>query len=96
MKLRLHFFFTDLSQRFRIYLVVFALKFFIHGHGLDKRECKIICDTKLNKSDTLQPQLKYKTRNFPNSEGASTKNVCHTEPILAIKQVGGSGESIKT
>ena len=25
--------FTDLSQHFEIYLVVFALRFFIHGHG---------------------------------------------------------------
>ena len=32
MKLRLDFLFTDLSQDFKIYLVVFALKFFIHGH----------------------------------------------------------------
>ena len=32
MKLRLDFLFTDLPQHFGIYLVVFALKFFIHGH----------------------------------------------------------------
>ena len=95
LKLILDFLFTDLSQHFRIYLVVFALRLFIHGHGLDKRECKIICVTKLNKSDTVQPQLKYKTRNFPNSEGASAKNFCHTERILAVKRVGGLGESIK-
>ena len=31
MKLRLEFRFTDLSQHFRIYLGVFALKFFING-----------------------------------------------------------------
>ena len=27
------FLFTDLPQHFRIYLVVFALTFFIYGHG---------------------------------------------------------------
>ena len=32
MKLRLDFLFTDLSQHFGIYLVVFALEVFIHGH----------------------------------------------------------------
>ena len=31
-KLRSDFLFTDLSQHFGIYLVVFALKFFIHRH----------------------------------------------------------------
>ena len=31
MKLKLDFLFTDFSQHFRIYLVVFALKLFIHG-----------------------------------------------------------------
>ena len=30
-KLRLGFFVTDLSQHFEIYLMAFALKFFIHG-----------------------------------------------------------------
>ena len=35
MKLRLDLFFTDLSQHFDIYLVVFALKPFIHRHGLE-------------------------------------------------------------
>ena len=34
MKLRLDFLFTDLSQHFVMYLVVFALKFFIHWHGV--------------------------------------------------------------
>ena len=34
MKLRLDFLFTDLSQHFGIDLVVFALKFFINGHGV--------------------------------------------------------------
>ena len=33
MELRLDFVFTDLTQHFGIYLVVFALKFLIHGHG---------------------------------------------------------------
>ena len=33
MKLRLDFLFVDLSQHFGTDLVVFALKFFIHGHG---------------------------------------------------------------
>ena len=32
-KLRLDFLFTDLSQHFGTDLMVFALKFFIHGHG---------------------------------------------------------------
>ena len=32
-RLRLDFLFIDLSQHFRIYLVVFALKLFIYGHG---------------------------------------------------------------
>ena len=32
-KLRLDLLFNDFSQRFGIYLVVFALKFFIHGHA---------------------------------------------------------------
>ena len=44
MKLRLDFLFTDLSQHFGIYLVTFALKFFIHGHGSEI--IKIICDVK--------------------------------------------------
>ena len=35
MKLRLDFHFRDLSQHFGMYLVVFALKFFIHRNGLD-------------------------------------------------------------
>ena len=34
MDLRLDFLFTDLSQYFGIYLVVLAVKFFIHWHGL--------------------------------------------------------------
>ena len=33
MKLRLDFVLTNLSQHFRIYLAVFALKFVIYGHG---------------------------------------------------------------
>ena len=33
MKLRLGFLLTDLSQQFRMYVVVFALKVFIHGMG---------------------------------------------------------------
>ena len=35
MKLRLDFLFRDLShdQHFRMYLMVFAIKFFIHAHG---------------------------------------------------------------
>ena len=32
MKLMFDFLFTDLSQHYRIYLVIFALKFFIYGH----------------------------------------------------------------
>ena len=34
MKLRLDSLFTDLPQHFGIYLVVFALKFFIHRDGV--------------------------------------------------------------
>ena len=41
MRLRLGLFFTDLSQQFGIDLVVFALKFFIHGHEYDCRKIKI-------------------------------------------------------
>ena len=41
MKLRLGLLFKDLSQQFGIDLVVFALKFFIHGHGYDCRKIKI-------------------------------------------------------
>ena len=41
MKLRLGLLFKDLSQQFGIELVVFALKFFIHGHGYDCRKIKI-------------------------------------------------------
>ena len=61
-KLRLDSLFTDLSQHFRIYLVVFALKFFIMGMGY-KRRRKVICVVKLR---VIQPQPKYETRNFPN------------------------------
>ena len=46
MKLRLDFLFTDLSQCFGIDLMVFALKFFIQGHGC-KRWRKVICVVKL-------------------------------------------------
>ena len=35
LKLILDFLFTDLSQHFRIYLIVFALKYFIRGHELE-------------------------------------------------------------
>ena len=43
---------------------------------------------KLNKSHTIQPQPKYKTRHFPNLEGTSTKDFCHAERILTVKGVG--------
>ena len=33
MEMRLDLFFADFSQHFGIYLVAFALKFFIHDHG---------------------------------------------------------------
>ena len=49
--------FTDLSQHFEKYLVVFALKFFIHGHG--KRWRKVIC---VVKSKVIQPQPKFKEK----------------------------------
>ena len=44
-KLRLDLLFTDLSQHFGMYLVVFALKFFIHRHGVRggmEQLCRII------------------------------------------------------
>ena len=62
MKLRLCSFFIDLSQHFGIYLVVFALHFFIHGYG-GKLWLKVIS---VVKSRVVQPQQKYKTRNFQN------------------------------
>ena len=58
-KLRLDFRFTDLSRHFEIDLVLFALKFFIHGHGC-KRRGKVIHAIKLK---IIQPQLKSKNRN---------------------------------
>ena len=61
MKLRLDFLFTDLSQCFRIYLLVIVLKFFIHRHGV--RGDEAIC---FDKSKVIQPQPKYKTTHFQN------------------------------
>ena len=46
--------FTDLSQHFEIYLVVFALRFFIHGHGKGWR--KVIYVVKLSHTTTTQIQ----------------------------------------
>ena len=52
MKLRSDFLFTDLSQHFGIYLVVFALKFFIHRHDGLRRDLKSF----VVKSKVTQPQ----------------------------------------
>ena len=52
---RLDFLFKDLSQHFGIYLVVFALKLF-HRH-------EVRGDLT---SKVIQPQPKYKNRNFQN------------------------------
>ena len=61
-KLRLDFLFTDISQRFGIYLVVFALNFFIHQYWVrSDLKLEVIC---VIKSKAIQPQPKYKTRNF--------------------------------
>ena len=61
-KLRLDFLFTDISQRFGIYLVVFALSFFIHQYWVrSDLKLEVIC---VIKSKVIQPQPKYKTRNF--------------------------------
>ena len=35
------------------------------------------------------------TWNDPKSKGASTKNFCHAEQILAVKEVGGLSQSVK-
>ena len=43
MKMRVDFLFTDFSQHFGINLVVFALKFFIHGHR--RYEVRIMLET---------------------------------------------------
>ena len=61
-KLRLDFLFTDISQRFGMYLVVFALNFFIHQYWVrSDLKLEVIC---VIKSKVIQPQPKYKTRNF--------------------------------
>ena len=58
MKLRLGFLFTDLSQQFRMYLMVFALKFFIHG---DVKS--FICVVKLT-SHTTATQIENQISKF--------------------------------
>ena len=60
--MRLGFLFTDLSQHYGIDLVVFPLKFFIHGRGGEGWH-KAIYVVKLK---VIQPQPKYKTRKFQN------------------------------
>ena len=57
MKLKLDFFFTDLSQHSRIYLV------FFYSWAWVKRWYRVICVVKLK---VIHPQPKYKTKNFPN------------------------------
>ena len=54
--------FTDHSQYFGIYLLIFAFKFVIQEHG-GKRRLKAIC---VVKSKVVQLQRKYKTRKFQN------------------------------
>ena len=64
MKLRLDFVFTDLSQHFKIYLINgLCNQVFYSWTWVRKRGCKIICVVKLK---VVQPQPKFKTRNFPN------------------------------
>ena len=63
MKLRLDFLFTEISQHFGTDMVVFELEFLIHGHEKEVRYSKVICAVILK---IIQPQPKYKTRNFQN------------------------------
>ena len=46
---------TDLSQYFRIYLMVSAIKYFIHG--LSKRWCKVICVVKLSQNHNPNSEI---------------------------------------
>ena len=57
MKLRLGFLFKDLSQHFRMYLVVFALKFFIHGHGQEVTSSHLLICVVKSKSHTTATQI---------------------------------------
>ena len=56
MNLRLDILFTDLSQHFKIDLVVLALEIFIHGYGC-KRWRKVICVMKLKVIGTTTTQI---------------------------------------
>ena len=56
MNLRLDILFTDLSQHFKIDLVVLALEFFIHEYRC-KRWRKVICVLKLKVIGTTTTQI---------------------------------------
>ena len=86
MELTLDFLFTDLSQHFEIDLVFFALNFFIHGHGC-KRWRKAICVVKLK---AIQPQRKYKTRNFWNLIRKRLLRDIHSNMLLSLNFSGTS------
>ena len=60
MKLTLHFLFRDLSQYFGMYLVVFSLNFFNHGHGCLEVTYSVICVVK-SKVMQLQKLEIFKT-----------------------------------
>ena len=63
-KLRLDFIFADLSQYFGIDLKVFALKFFIHGHGC-KRWRKVTDVVKLKwRSKTWIMSYEFKSTSY--------------------------------
>ena len=70
MKLRLGFLFTDLSRHFRMYLVVFALKFFNSWSWVRRDVKSFICVMKLKSHATA-------TQNFLNLGSLAKKNFCH-------------------
>ena len=65
MKLRLEFPFTDLSQNFVIYIGLCTQVFYSSAWGLRGDLKSFICIVK-SKVINIQPQSKYKTRNFQN------------------------------
>ena len=87
MKLRLNFLFTDLSQHFRIYLVVFALKFFIHI-GMGKSLCH-------ESEKGIQPLPKHKNINFQNLVSLNKKLLSCLADFGWLKRVVGSSESVE-
>ena len=56
-KLRLDFLFTDLSQHFGIYLVVFALKFFINRHGERGEVIYVVKSNSHNYNPDIKPEI---------------------------------------